>query len=216
MAIGVKFTESKFDIPAFAAEPFTADTLMPGGAKIDASAFGYRDALVVTVGSGGAAADATSVPVAIASPSGRTGLVIPAGTQLDFGGDKLVITTAEVAQTATSLPVRALVTALVEGDVATYSGKEMTKPIQAGTLVGRTYAERDAGTPFGVADVDAPIDDQLFLTAFDVPDAVELNDIVLLRHNTRIYEDKLPGWAGLSANAKAVIRERYQCMKSAQ
>lgn len=215
MAIGVTFTEDKFDIPAFAAEPFTAETLMPGGAKIIASAFGYRDALVVTVGSGGAAADATSVPVAIASPWGRTGLTIPAGTQLDFGGDKLVITTAAVAQTATALPVRALVAAVSANDVATYQGAVMIKPIPAGTLVGRTFVERDANTGFGVADTSTP-DDQLFLTAFEVPDALKRNDIVLLRHTTRIYEDKLPGWAGLSSGAKTAIRARYQCIKSAQ
>lgn len=214
MAIGVKFTESKFDIPAFAAEQFTADTLMPAGAKIDASAFGYLDALTVKVTSN-ASADATSIAVTITSALGRTGLTIPAGTQLDFGGKKLVVTTAAAAQSVTTLAVRAIPTALVANDTATYAGSELTKFIPAGTLVGRTYTERDAGTPFGVADVSTP-DDQLFLIAFDVPDAVELNDIVLLRHTTRIYEDKLPGWSGLSSTAKAVIRARYQCIKSAQ
>lgn len=215
MAIGVKFTQTDFDIPAFAAEPFTADTLMPGGAKIDASAFAYRDALVVTVGAAGALADATTVPVTIVSPWGRTGLTIPSGTVLDFGGDKFATLTAAADVGDTSITVRALVTALVQNDAATYQGTELVKLIPGGTLVGRTWVERDNFTAFGQPDVATP-DDQLFLTAFTVPDAIERNDIVLLRHNTRIYEDKLPGWSGLSANAKAAIRNRYQTIKSAQ
>ncbi|MEO1208865.1 MAG: hypothetical protein AAFX78_04905 [Cyanobacteria bacterium J06638_20] len=216
MAIGVKFNEQQnFDIPAFAAEPFTANTLMPGGAIITATAFDYRDALVVTVGAAGAAVDATSVPVTIVSPLGRSGLKIPADTTLDFGGDKFATLTAEATVGDTTITVRALVTALVQDDTDTYNGTELVRHIPAGTIVGRTYAERDAGTAFGKGDVDTP-DDQLFLTAFDVPDAVESPYIVLLRHNTRIYEDKLPGWSGLSATAKAAIRSRYETIISAQ
>lgn len=213
MAIGVTFTEDKFDFPGFAAEQWTHYTLMPAGAKIDAAQFNFRDALRV-VATGNAAIDAVSIPVTVTSPYGRTGLKIPVGTQLDFGGKKLAITTAEATLSTTSLAVRALGTAIATNDTATYAGAEVVKFIPAGTLVGRTYAERDAGTPFGVADVAS--DDQIFLTAFDVPNALLLNDIVLLRHNTRIYEDKIPGWAGLTTNQKTAIRARYQCLKSAQ
>lgn len=213
MAIGVKFTESKFDIPAFAAEPFTAETLMPAGAKIIASQFAYRDALVVTL-SANAAVDATSISVTIASPWGRTGLTIPSGTQLDFGGKKLAVVTTNTAQTATSIPVRALSTALISGDTATYNGTELVKFIPAGTLVGRTYTERGNGEGFGPADVSTP-DDQIFLTAFDVPDALMRDDIVLLRHTTRIFENKLPRWSSLGS-AQGIIRSRYQCLLAAQ
>jgi hypothetical protein len=58
-------------------------------------------------------------------------------------------------------------------------------------------------------------DDELFLTAFSVPDLAQNADVTLVRHGTLIYEDKLPGWAGLASNAKAAIRARYQCIRSA-
>lgn len=213
--VGVTWsTESNFAVPSFAAEPFSADTLMPGGAKIVASAFNYWDSLIVTVGAAGAAADATSVPVTIVSPWGRTDLSIPAGTTLDFGGDKFATLTAAAAAGDTALTVRALVTALVENDTDTYDGTGLVKYIPAGTLVGRTLVERSAGNGFGAPDVATP-DGQLFLIAFDVPDASKNNDIVLLRHNTRIYEDKLPGWSTLGDTTKAAIRSRYQCLESA-
>lgn len=203
------------DLPGFMAEPHDAHkTMLPGGARLDVSAFPYVDAVRVTVGAAGAAVDATSVPVAIAklnSTSTKADPVIPAGATLDFGGDKFATLTAAANLAAPSLTVRALVTALVQNDVATYQGMDMRKPIPAGTLIGRTLAERDAGTGFGQPDIATP-DGELFLTAFPVQDAMINADVVLLRHGTLIYEDRLPGWATSSANFKAKVRSLYECI----
>lgn len=214
----VSFTYETFALPNFAAEPFSAEKLIPGGGRIIPSAFPYVNAVTVTVGAAGAAVDATSIPVdaiAMANPaSNKSGVVIPAGTTLDFGGDKFATLTADASIGDTSLTVRALVTALVENDTATYDGMDQRKPVAAGTLVGRTFAERAAGTGFGQPDVATP-DDELYLLAFAVQDAAIDADAALLRHDTLIYEDKLPGWAGLSATAQAAIRSRYHCIVSA-
>jgi hypothetical protein len=103
--------------------------------------------------------------------------------------------------------------ALAGGETGTYLGVE-PRVIPAGTLVGRTFAERTANTGFGQPDVSTP-DDELYLTANVVIDADINPDVTLIRHGTLIYEDKLPGWAGLSSDAKAVIRARYDCIESA-
>jgi len=213
----MSFSTSSFAMPAWAAEELTPEKLMPGGAKLVASAFPYLDAVQVDVGAAGAAVDATSVPVAITrlNPiSTKADPVIPVEAVLDFGGDKYATLTAAVNLAATSLTVRALVTALVDADVATYIGTVMRKPVASGILVGRTFTERGAGTGFGTPDVATP-DDELFLTAFAVDDALINADVTLLKHGTLIYEDKLPGWAGLSTTAKTAIRTRYRCIASA-
>ena len=100
---------------------------------------------------------------------------------------------------------------LVAAEFTETDGK---RPVQAGFFVGRTFVERDAGTGFGVADSGTP-DDELYLTAFEVVDANINADVTLLRHGTLIYEDKLPGWSGLSAGDKAAIRAAYQCIAAA-
>lgn len=212
----MQFSYSSFAKPAWAAEELTPEKLMPGGAKLVESAFPYLDAVSIDVGVAGAAADATSIPVAIArlNPISTKGdPVIPVGATLDFGGKKFATLTAAANLSAATLTVRALVTALVDADVATYNGTVMRKPVGSGILVGRTFTERGNGAGFGVADVSTP-DDELFLTAFQVDDALINADVTLLRHGTLIYEDKLPGWSGLSAGMKAAIRARYNCISS--
>lgn len=87
------------------------------------------------------------------------------------------------------------------------------KEVDAGTLVGRTFAERDARTAFGAADVAA--DEEIFLTAFTVVDATIKPDVTLLRHGTLIYEDLLPNWATLTVAQRTAIRSRYRCIRSA-
>lgn len=82
------------------------------------------------------------------------------------------------------------------------------KFIAAGTMLGRTYAERDAGTGYGPVD---PVgDNEMYLLAFDVTDAVKNPDCDLLRHGTLVKENYLPGWSGLAANVQAAIRANYQ------
>jgi hypothetical protein len=176
------------------------DHLVPGGAKLDATQFisaltGTR----VVVGAAGAAAAAVAVPVAALANA------IPVNTVLDFGGAKFARLTAAAAKGAVTLTTAPLVTALVSGDTATYAGTGK-KNIPSGTLLGRTRAERDAGTPFGV-----PIDtdEEIFLLAFDITDADANDDCELYRYNSIVYENFLPDFAAASATIKAFIRSRY-------
>lgn len=116
--------------------PFVVDphnTPRDNGHQIDWANVGerYRDTAggTITVGVGGAAADATTVPVT-ALP-----VALPSGTTLDFGGKKFATLTADAAVGATSITVRALATALIAGDVATKAGTGK-KRLPAGTVVG--------------------------------------------------------------------------------
>lgn len=211
------FTNETALSPAWAAEELTPDRLVSGG-RLTAAAFPFLDQVTVMVAAAGAAIDATEIPIAAIAMdnevSSKTGVVIPAGTTLGFGGDKFATLAADASIGDETLTVEELVTALVDGDTATYNGMNPRKAIASGLLVGRTFAERAAGTGFGVADVATP-DNELFLIAFPVEDAAINPDVVLLRHNSEIYEDKLPGWAGLGATAQAAIRARYHCLLSA-
>ena len=212
----MSYSTSSFAMPAWAAEELTPEQLMPGGAKLVASAFPYLDAVLIDVGAAGALADATSVPVTITrlNPiSTKADPVIPVGATLDFGAKKLAVLTTAANLAATAIAVRAIPTALVDADVATYHGDVMRKPVSSGILVGRTFTERGNLVGFGVADTTTP-DDELFLTAFAVDDALINPDVTLVKHGTLIYEDKLPGWAGLSTGAKTAIRSRYRCIAS--
>lgn len=214
----VTFTTTSFAKPAWAAEQLTPENLMPGGARLVASAFPFLNQVTVTVGAAGAAIDATTIPIDALtlanSLSDLGGVVIPAGATIDFGGDKFATLTAAASIGDTSLTVRALVTAVVDNDTGIYTGSSERKPVTSGLLVGRTFTERGNGVGYGAPDVATP-DDELFLTAVEVVDAVINPDVTLLRHGTLIYEDKLPGWAGLGSTAQAAIRARYDCITSA-
>lgn len=199
----IKIENNQLTAAAWAGEGRGADSLVPGGARVQASQFLATDAVVVTVGAN-AAQNATSVTVAALSGP------IPAGTVLYFGGAKVATLTAAAAAGATSLTVAALPTALVAADVATYAGVGK-KVIRAGTLIGRTFAERTAGTGFGPADVATP-DDEIYLVAFDVTDADMNPDVELYRHGRLVKENFLPNWATLSTQARNAIRTRYQCI----
>lgn len=189
----------------WAGDSLGRDYLVPGGAKIDASQFHATDAVQVVVGAAGAAADAVAVPVgALTGP-------IPSGAVLDFGGKKFARLTAAAAASAVSLTVAALGTALVEDDSAFYSGVGK-KSIRSGTVVGRTIAERDAGTALGVA---GDADDEYFIVAFDVTDASDINDVELARPfaGLTVRENFLPDIDDLSAAVKTALRARYVCVQ---
>ena len=87
------------------------------------------------------------------------------------------------------------------------------KPIPSGTPIGRTYAERDAGTAFGPADA---ADDEVYLVAFAVRDALRNNDVELYRHNSIVKENFLPNFAGIAAGVIAKIRSLYSTTKGVQ
>jgi len=184
--------------PIWAADYLTREHLLPGGAKLDASQFAGEDAVLVTVGANAAGA-ATSVTVtALLGP-------IPSGTLLYFGAAKVAVLTAAAALGATTLTVAALPTALVSADAATYAGIAL-KAVRSGTLVSRTYAERDAFTGFGPA---VSTDDEAYLVVYDVPNLARDNDVELYRHDGLVKENFLPGFAALSAALKVVVRARY-------
>lgn len=185
--------------PRWAGDFLGGDSLVPGPNKLDAAQFGATDAVTVTL-TANAAAGATSLTV-----TALTG-IIPAGTQLDFGGAKLAITSADAAAGATTVAVRATPTAMVSTDDAVYPGTE-TKYVRSGTVLGRTIAERDAATGYGPA-IDT--DDEIFLLAFDVDDADENADCELYRHNKQVFENYLPVLpAAMDADLLAILRDVY-------
>ena len=87
---------------------------------------------------------------------------------------------------------------------------EGRRTVPSGTLVGRTYAERDAGTGFGPADV---ADNEVYLVLWDVTDAAMSNDVELYRHGSLVKENYLPGWNAMAAGLKALVRANYETTK---
>jgi hypothetical protein len=83
---------------------------------------------VVTVGTGGAAQGATTVPVTALT------FDLKAGTVLYFGGVKIATVTADAATGAVSITVAALPTALVAADAAQVSGSGK-RTILSGTVM---------------------------------------------------------------------------------
>ena len=177
--------------------------LVPGGARLDPAQFEDSEAVRVAV-TAAAAAAATSITVtALAAP-------VPAGTILDFGGDEFARTTTVANAGATTIAVAALPQALEGGEVAFYRPRGARKHVPAGTLVGRTYTERDADTPFGPA---ADADDEVYLLAFDLSDAGGDADCDLYRPGSIVKENFLTTFPGLSTALKAKVRATYLCTR---
>lgn len=187
--------------PRWAGDFLGDDAIIPGGARVDPTLFLPEDAAVATVGVAGAAQGAPAVPVAaLTNP-------IPSGTVLYFGGAKVATLTADAPVGATSLAVAALPTALVSGDAATYRGL-LPISVPSGTVLGRTYAERDAHTPYGPA---ADADDEVFLLVFDITDVTKNADAELYRPSCVVKENYLPVFTSLSSTLKAKLRATYIC-----
>lgn len=187
--------------PRWAGDFLSPERLLPYGAKVDATQFNAPDAVVVTTT---ALAAAAAVTIAVAALSGA----IPSGTLLRFASGIYARLTAAAAAGAVALAVEPLPAAVPNASTATYAGAQK-KTLPSGTPVGRTFAERDAKTPYGAA-IDT--DDEIFLTAFVVSDLDMNNDVELVRHGTVVKENYLPGFAALSAAMKAAIRSRYRCI----
>ena len=197
MSVGQVIYSPERTPPAWAGDGLNNKTILPGGVKLDASQFTSAELTVNAI----AAVDATSVVLS----SGLT-REINVGQVIDFGAKKFARLTVAAPVGATTLTVSPLVTALAVGDVGNFSG---LKFIPSGTLIGRTLAERDAGTAFGPG---ATTDDELFLLAYDVPDAIQNPFGAAYRQTCLVFENYLPGWSSLSAGLKTAIRSRYQCM----
>ena len=84
--------------------------------------------------------------------------------------------------------------------------------VYSGTLVGRTWAEKEADTGYGPADV--ATDQQIYLLVHDVDfDDHEIGKdghCTLYRHGSTVREESLPNWSTLTAAQKAWIRANYQ------
>lgn len=147
---------------------FFADYTQPGRMIYDLSPYGcVTDVGIAIVAGGGAALNATSIPL-----SAAIGAVIPPRTVLIFGSGKVARTSAPVNPTATSLPVEALPVALLAGDTAYYIQNELhhAYSFDATNLddgnTGMTEVAGgtdlpiwvpDAGVPFGVPVQSCPL-----------------------------------------------------------
>lgn len=206
----VKFEFESFAKPAWAAEQLTPEKLMPGGARLVASAFNRQDRVSFVTGAGAVTTGSARTVTFTAPLSGP----IPSGTVLGLGGGKFLSLPTGAAKGAEQI-TDGVVTgvALAGGETGVYAGVGV-RVIPSGILVGRTFVERGNGVGYGLPDVATP-DDELFLTAGVVIDADINPDVTLVRHNTLIYENKLPNWASLGAPTQAAIRARYDCIVSA-
>lgn len=204
----VTWSSSGFSMPAWAAEELSFDKLIPGGSRLDVTQFPASDAQTVTLAAGAVTAGSNRT-LTLASALKYD---IPAGYILDFGSGEFCSLTRGAMKGVTSIAGVTVAADLEGGESATFPGVSPRKTIDSGVLVGRTYAERDAGTGFGLATVAS--DDEIFLLAFGVDDANINPDCTLLRHGTLVYEDKLPNWATMTTEQKAAIRSRYDCIKS--
>jgi hypothetical protein len=205
MARIVDTTANVLSSPVWAADFLGREHLVPGGAKLNAALFFAVDSVVVTVSAAGAAAAATSVPVAALTGA------IPSGTVLNFGTNKFATLSAAAAAGATSLTVLAIPTALVSTDTARYAGVGV-RNVPSGTLLGRTIAEREATTGYGPW---ASGDDEVYLLAFDVTDPSINADCELYRNYSIVKENFLPGWTNYTAGMKTALRLAYKCTTGA-
>ena len=131
-----------------------------------------------------------------------------AATATFAGGTKQARLTAAAAAAATSLTVDELQFALVDDNTATYSPGTAVRSIPSGTLIGRTIAEREAGTHFGPW---AASDDEVFLIAFDITDADLNADVDLYRPKSVVKENLLPDWTSYTSGMKTALRAAYIC-----
>lgn len=162
----------------------------------------------VAVLSASAAASATSLTV---YPLQTASLPVTADTATVPARPILAETTANAAAGATSISVRALTQDIADESTATYLGTTSIKPIADGTLLGRTIAERDAGTGFGPW---ASGDDEVYLLAFDITDAAINPECTLYRNGRVVREDLLPKWSAYTSGMKTALRAAYQCTKA--
>lgn len=209
---GMASTYARIGVPNWLGEQYSPDRLIPGGGQVTASLFPALDAVRV-VSPAGAAASAVSIPVsavllnADGSPLAMGQIAIPTGSLVDFGGTKIAVTTAPVLRGATAIAVRALPTAIAANDIGNYFGIGK-RTVPSGTLIGRTLAERDAGLRFEPWTAG---DEEVFLAFWDA-DLGMSEEVALLRPNTIVKENYIPGFTAMTAPAKAAIRAKYQCI----
>lgn len=189
--------------PEFCGDFLGREQLIPGGAKFDPAALALQTALTVKLS---AAADAGDVEIAV---DALTAAVAP-GTMLNFGLPGLMAFAPNgAAQGAVAIAVAPLDRAIPDNSEA-YVPPTERKVLHAGTVVGRTFVERDAGAAFGLA---GDADDEIAIVAFDRPDVERVSDLDLIRPfaGVIIKENFLPNFANLSPAVQAAVRARYNC-----
>lgn len=93
----------------------------------------------------------------------------------------------------------------------TVTERDNKRFLEGGTFLGRTIAERDAGTGFGPA---LETDEEFAIALVDVADLDEDNITAGLQPNvgTVIYENFCPGFAAATAAVQAEFRKYYLLM----
>lgn len=199
--------------PIWAGEFLSPQRLIPAGGKVTVASFLADDAVLVTAGATIAGAT-TLVVTALPTPGNYvTGVtIIPTGTVLNFGTTKFAtVNDASVLPGDTAITVLAVPTAFTGGETATYTNPSRLRSIPSGTVIGRTFTERETNVRFDYA---ATGDDEVFIIAFDETSVVENDgDVTLVKPGTMIKENFLPGWSGLSAAVKALVRLKYVTQK---
>jgi hypothetical protein len=202
---GPQYTGNIRQAPRWAGDFLGSDALERFPARIDPAQFTDQGGIPVVVAAGGAAAGATSIPInaltlsafAATTVISANNVVIPAGSILYFGAagsKKFAKVTADAKLGDTTLTVEALPTAVAAGDTANYSWWN-GEFINSGVLVGRSQAMISSGLPFRPADVVTP-DFEIYLVAFDVPNAKIDQDVALIRPDRGfiVKENYLPGF----------------------
>lgn len=200
---GITQQANQLTAPRWLGSFMLPEYLLPGGGRLDPAAFFAENDVVVVLTAARAAA---AVQLDVAALTGA----IPAGSTLYFGeAGELARLTADAPAGAVSLAVDPLGSAVENGDSARYMPGTQAVSVPSGTLVGRTYAERDARAAFGPA-VDT--DEEVYFTVFDVTDVRRNPDVELLMRSKHIVikENYLPAFSGLAAALKAIIRAGWQ------
>ncbi len=193
-------TTSQAANPAFVVDP--GSVVRGSGRQVDWSLVGEDRRLTpgqtVTVGVGGAAIGATSIPVTALSAA------LAAGTQLDFtGAGKFAKVTVAAAAGATAITVEALPQAVVAGDTATVAGSGK-KFLPAGTIVKESVSGNvrkiiprvgNGATAYGIIVSDANEDS-----------TVEAKSGYGVYTGGKFYESLLPDAAGTPRVLDATIK----------
>lgn len=192
----------KTGTPRWMADYGDRESLYPFPLRLDYAQFVAANIVAVTA----TAAAQNAETVTVTALTGD----IPEGTVLYFTSTKIAILTKTALKGETVINVRPLPTALAGGEVYNYVPRVLYIP--SGTFVGRTLAERDAGTLYGPW---TSGDDEAFLIAFDITDMMDNTDAVAYRRGKVVRENYLPGWAALAGGTKTAIRAAYQCVVGA-
>lgn len=188
---------------AFMGDIGDREHILPGGAQVDDSAtWGSAGDYTITINDADVNAAETSITV-VALP-----VALPDNTELNFGGTVAKLSAAAEAG-ATSITVDALTADIANGLTATYDADTEVRILPAGTLVGRTTAEKLNGDPFGPY---GDSDNEIYILAEDV-DLEETPDCNLVRHGSMIKYNFLPSWTGSSSTAKAALHASYEIVK---